>query len=124
MLGSGRVFPVEEERIRVEPFPIPEHWPQLVGVDFGYDHPFAAVHCILDMLERMQTGRWKVFSTCGMWFGEFRLYHRDEGRLVKLQDDLISASRYALMMKRFAISRPKRRGRDRSWENVPHAWMR
>ena len=58
---------------------------------------------ILDMLERMQTQRWKVFATCTMWFGEFRLYHRDEGRIVKLQDDLISASRYALMMKRFAI---------------------
>jgi hypothetical protein len=186
VLGSGRVFPIPEEKIRVEPFPIPNHWPQIIGLDFGWDHPFAATRCawdrdgdvfyvcgeyrereatplvhsgavkpwgtwipcawphdglqhdkgsgdelakqyathglnmlperatfddgssgveagIMDMLERMQTGRWKVFSTCGAWFGEFRLYHREDGTIVKLQDDLISASRYALMMKRFAM---------------------
>ena len=77
---------------------------------------------VLEMLERMQTGRFKVFSTCGAWFGEFRLYHRDGGRIVKLNDDLISASRYALMMRRFAGTRP-RRGLEReprgsgSWMN-------
>ena len=59
----------------------------------------------LEMLERMQTGRWKVFSTCGAWFGEFRLYHREDGRIVKLNDDLISASRYAYMMRRFATTK-------------------
>jgi phage terminase large subunit-like protein len=55
-----------------------------------------------DMLQRMQTGRWKVFSTCGEWLEEFRLYHRKDGKVVKERDDVISASRYALMMKRFA----------------------
>ncbi|WP_459179133.1 phage terminase large subunit family protein, partial [Sinorhizobium meliloti] len=55
-----------------------------------------------DMLQRMQSGRWKVFSTCTEWFEEFRLYHRKDGRIVKERDDLISASRYALMMKRHA----------------------
>lgn len=186
VLGSGRIFPVEEAKITVEPFSIPAHWPQINGLDFGYDHPFAAVHCawdrdadcfyvckeyrereatplthsgaikpwgewiptawphdglqhdkggsceqlaaqytghginmllehatfedggngveagLLDMLERMNTGRWKVFSTCGTWFSEFRLYHREDGKIVKIQDDLLSASRYALMMKRHA----------------------
>jgi hypothetical protein len=29
------------------------------------------------------------------------LYHRKEGRVVKLADDLLSASRYAMMMRRF-----------------------
>jgi hypothetical protein len=33
---------------------------------------------------------------------EFRLYHRDGGKVVKLRDDLISATRYALMCLRFA----------------------
>lgn len=28
---------------------------------------------LADMLDRMQTGRWKVFSTCTHWFEEFRL---------------------------------------------------
>lgn len=57
---------------------------------------------ISDMLQRMQTGRWKVFSTCQLWLEEFRLYHRKDGQIVKERDDVISASRYALMMKRFA----------------------
>ena len=184
-LGSGRIFPVEESEITVKPFPIPKHWPQITGIDFGWDHPFAAariawdrdtdtiyviaeyrqreaspiIHSaalrpwgdwipvawphdglqhdkgsgdqlaaqyraqglnltperatfddgtngveagVSDMLQRMQTGRWKVFSTCASWLEEFRLYHRDDGKIVKERDDLISASRYALMMKRFA----------------------
>ncbi len=57
---------------------------------------------ILDMLQRMQSGRFKVFSTCTMWLEEFRLYHRKDGRVVKEHDDLISASRYATMMLRYA----------------------
>lgn len=57
---------------------------------------------VSDMLQRMQTGRWKVFRTCGLWLEEFRLYHREDGKIVKERDDVISASRYALMMKRFA----------------------
>lgn len=61
---------------------------------------------LTDMLERMQTGRWKVFSTCPLWFEEFRLYHRQDGQVVKERDDVISASRYALMMKRHAKTKP------------------
>ena len=57
---------------------------------------------IFEMLERMQTGRWKVFRHLEDWLGEFRLYHRKDGRVVKLGDDLLSASRYAMMMLRFA----------------------
>src|SRR4029077_21110171 len=68
---------------------------------------------VLEILERMQTGRWKVFSTCGSWFGEFRLYHREGGIIRKKQDALISASRHALMMRRFAsVKRP-------SWSQLP-----
>jgi len=185
VLGSGRIFPVAEEGVAVEPFAIPAHWPQIGGIDFGWDHPTAAVtlawdrdaDCIyvtrayrvkeatpvihaaalrpwgaglpwawphdglqhskdsgeqlaeqyrrqsllmlpehatfedgsngveaglFEMLDRMQTGRWKVFHHLGDWFAEFRLYHRKDGRVVKLADDLMSASRYAMMMLRFA----------------------
>ncbi len=185
-LGSGAVFPVDETKIKIDPIAIPAHWVQIGGMDFGWDHPTAAVklawdrdqdiiyvvdeyreaqrpaleHAALiraafgewlpmawphdghqhdkgsgevladqyrahglkmlsemasfdeggnsveaglqDMLDRMISGRWKVFSTCTMWFEEFRIYHRKDGKLVKLRDDLISASRYGLMMKRFA----------------------
>jgi hypothetical protein len=56
----------------------------------------------------METGRWKVFSHLKDWFAEFRLYHRDNGKIVKLFDDLLSASRYAMMMLRHAIVEPTR----------------
>jgi phage terminase large subunit-like protein len=59
---------------------------------------------IQEMLERMRTGRLKIDETITDWFEEFRLYHRKDGKIVKLQDDLISATRYAIMMKRFAES--------------------
>ena len=184
-LGSGRVFPITEESITVEAMPFPSHWVQIGGMDFGYDHPFAAVKlawdrdadCIyvtatyrvrestpvlqaaalkpwgewlpwawphdglqhdkgsgeqladqyrrqglqmllqratfpdgsngveagvMEMLDRMQTGRLKVFSHLCDWFEEFRLYHREAGKIVKLHDDLLSATRYAMMMLRFA----------------------
>ena len=62
---------------------------------------------VLDMLERMQTGRFKVFRHLTDFFEEFRLYHRKDGKIVKEMDDLICAARYAVMMKRFAIIKPK-----------------
>ena len=34
---------------------------------------------VLEMLERMQTGRLKVFRGLEDWLGEFRLYHRNKG---------------------------------------------
>jgi len=188
-LGSGRIFPVEEDSIKVEPFAIPAFWPRINGIDFGWDHPTAAVQCawdrdadcwyvarahrareatpimhataikawgdwvptawphdglqhdkgsgeqlavqyagaglkmlrdratfedgsngveagLMEMLQRMQTGRFKVFSNLDEWFQEFRLYHRKDGKVVKEMDDLLSASRYALMMKRKAITKP------------------
>lgn len=183
-LGSGRIFPVAEELIRVDPFPIPAHWPRIGGLDFGWDHPTAAselawdrdtdivyvtkayrrreatpiLHAaalkpwgvdlpwawphdgnndtaagpnlasqyraqgltllperatfsdgsnsveagLMEMLDRMQTGRWKVFSNLTDWFEEFRLYHRKDGKVVKEIDDLLSSSRYAMMMLRMA----------------------
>jgi hypothetical protein len=55
------------------------------------------------MYERMETGRWKVFRTCREWLAEQRMYHRDlNGKVVKINDDLISASRTANMMLRHA----------------------
>lgn len=57
---------------------------------------------IAEMLDRMQTGRWKVFKHLEAWLEEFRLYHRKDGKIVKEYDDVICASRYSMMMKRFA----------------------
>jgi hypothetical protein len=185
VLGSGRVFPVDEDTLKVAAFSIPSHWPLIGGLDFGWDHPTGAVKLawdrdgdilyvvnsygvreqtpvihaaalkpwgatlpwswphdglqhdkgsgeqlaaqyraqglemlperatfedgsngveagISEMLDRMLTGRWKVFDHLEDWFAEFRLYHRVDGLIVKLNDDRLSASRYAMMMKRFA----------------------
>jgi hypothetical protein len=66
---------------------------------------------IMDMLDRMQTGRLKVFKHLNDWFEEFRMHHRKDGKIVKLDDDLISATRYAMMMKRFAVVNMKQPAR-------------
>jgi Terminase RNaseH-like domain len=64
---------------------------------------------LMEMLTRMQTGRWKVFNHLNDWLDEFRLYHRKDGKVVKEHDDLLCASRYALMMKRHASTARARR---------------
>lgn len=194
-LGSGRIFPVEEEFLREAPVTLPKFWPRLAGIDFGWDHPTAVVwgaidrdtdtlhiydcyrrkeatpilHAatvkakgawipvawphdglqhdkgsgealakqyrdlgvnmlpqrathppdpkqkqkegeggngveagLMEMLDRMQTGRLKVAKHLEDWWEEFRLYHRDEGKVVKEGDDLMSATRYLVMMLRHA----------------------
>lgn len=62
---------------------------------------------LMDLLDRMQTGRFKVFAHLVDFWEEFRLYHRKDGRVVKEMDDIMSAIRYALMMKRHAITKPR-----------------
>lgn len=57
---------------------------------------------LAEMLMRMETGRLKVFAHLNEWFEEFRLYHRKDGKVVKEYDDILSATRYALMSLRFA----------------------
>ena len=204
ILGSGRVFPVAEDAIKVKSFPIPAHWPRIVGIDFGWGHPTAvvwmawdrdsdtlfvtdcyrmkeasvAIHAaaiksrgdwcpvawphdglqhdkgsgeqlakqykdmgvnmlpdratfedgsngleagVAEMLTRMQTMRLRVFSHLEEWFEEFRLYHRKDGIIVKLNDDLLSATRYAMMMRRRAKTQEEAEVRMRNGRmpNVP-----
>jgi hypothetical protein len=207
LLGSGRVFPVDEALIKVAPFRIPSHWPVLGALDFGWDHPTAAVKLAWDrdadcvyvthayrrkeatpvihaaahkpwgeslpwawphdglahdkgsgealkdqyeaqglamlparasfedgsngveaglmaMLDRMQTARLKVFAHLEDWFEEFRLYHRKDGQVVKLTDDLMSATRYGIMCLRFAeVARdPMDEMAERPEPYDPFAW--
>lgn len=185
ILGSGRIYPVAEEKITIDPIEIPSHWAQINGLDFGWDHPQACVNLawdrdadivyvtrayrarettpetasitirswgkwiptawphdgyqhdkgsgqqlaeqyreaglnmlndhathaeggngveagLMEILDRMRTGRFKVFSTLADWFEEFRMYHRKDGKVVKERDDLMSGTRYAVMMLRKA----------------------
>jgi phage terminase large subunit-like protein len=54
------------------------------------------------MIDRMRGARWKVFrGQNDGWLEEYRMYHRKDGLLVKIDDDAISASRYAMMMLRY-----------------------
>ena len=50
-------------------------------------------------------GKLKVFKHLNDWFEEFRLYHRKDGKVVKEGDDLMAATRYGIMMLRFASTR-------------------
>lgn len=199
-LGSGRIFPVAEETLAIDQRDFPAYMPRIGGMDFGWDHPFAAVELvwdrdidtvyvtrcyrvreatavihaaalrpwgkrlpwawprdgrretlegagvalakqyeaqglemlaihaqftdksisveagIADMLIRMETGRFKVLKHLNDWFEEFRLYHRKDGRVHKEGDDLMSATRYAIMMLRYAKTslppKPRSSGRQ------------
>lgn len=196
VMGSGLVLPVSDEQITVDPFPIPAHWAKIIGMDFGWDHPSAAVWMawdrdtdttyiyreyrqsnviipvvasavktetwvpvawphdgmkkdprsgrpladlyrkegvnmlskpfsnppspgqqdgqggqgvevgIMAMLTAMEEGRFKVFSSCQQWFEEKGTYHRKDGQIVALRDDLMSASRYAYQSRRYSGTRP------------------
>ena len=194
-LGSGRIYQYADEMVAEQQIAIPAHWPRICGMDFGWDHPTAAVWMAWDrdndvvhvydcyavkeqtplihsvamkargewipvawphdglqhekgtgdelkkqytkhgvaMLkdkathapdkakgekegeggnsvelglvqinERIQTGRLKVAKHLNDWFEEFRLYHREDGKIVKVADDLMDATRYGLMMLRHA----------------------
>ncbi len=190
MLGSGAIFPIQDDDITVPPFEIPSHWAHINGIDFGIDHPGAGAFCawdkdsdtfyvydcyktsgettvyhaeamkkhgkwvptawphdglqrekssnvalkdmfrrqelymlrdfahygdergnsreasLIEMYEYMRTGRFKVFSTLPQWFEEKRMFHRKDGKVVAKFDDIISATRYAFMMRRYAIPKP------------------
>lgn len=89
---------------------LPQHatWP---------DGGFSTEAGIAEMQDRMETGRFKVASHLTEWWEEFRLYHRKDGVIVKERDDVLSATRIGVMMKRFAkqvplgpLNDPKGRG--------------
>jgi hypothetical protein len=198
-IGSGLVFPLGEEKLIIDPIPIPDHWPRICGIDFGFDHPTAcvwlawdrdedelyvydcyrqakaspAIHAsvirtrpsfipiswphdgnrrdsmgnpgladqyrnlgcnmlpfhfenppalgekkggnsveegIMSLLQKMENDKFHVFATLGDWWEEFRMYHRKDGKIVPFRDDLMSATRYAAMAIRFAVS-----GKDPTW---------
>ena len=48
LLGQGAVFTVDERQIKCDPFEIPPYFRQLIGIDFGIDHPFAAAKVAYD----------------------------------------------------------------------------
>jgi len=62
---------------------------------------------IADLWDLMVTGRFKVFGSCQAWWDEFRMYRRDaRGRVVKVNDHLMDATRYVA---RSGLARMKRK---------------
>lgn len=47
-------------------------------------------------IARILSGRFKAFKTLTPFWEEYRMYHRKKGQIVKVNDDVLSATRYAL----------------------------
>lgn len=59
---------------------------------------------LFEIRNLMQSGKFKVFDGLRDFFEEFNQYHRNEnGKIVKVRDDILDALRYAYMMRRYAI---------------------
>ena len=63
---------------------------------------FSTGAAVEELDDRMQTGRFKAVDDLADFWHEVRQYHRDDGKLVKVNDDILSALYKALMMKRYA----------------------
>lgn len=61
---------------------------------------------ILDMQQGFENGTLQVAKHLDEWFDEYRMYHREDGKIVKLRDDMMSATRYGKMMLRYARVQP------------------
>jgi phage terminase large subunit-like protein len=57
-----------------------------------------------EMVNRIATGRLKVFQRCVKLRDEMQTYHRKKGLIVKEGEDLICAMRNAVVMRRFATT--------------------
>lgn len=62
---------------------------------------------VVEMQERLETGRLKVFENCHEFFEEYRFLHRKDGRIVAEKDDVLKAVMYGLMMIRKARTKPR-----------------
>jgi hypothetical protein len=70
---------------------------------------------ILEMLTRMRNGQFKVASHLSDFFDEMRQYHRKDGVIVKLNDDILSATRIGVMARRYG--KPGDIGRAARWQH-------
>ena len=73
-------------------------WTHATFADGGYGLEAS----IADITDRLEGNRLKIFSHLTELIEEIRMFHREDGKIVKQGDDLISALRYAIMMLRFA----------------------
>jgi phage terminase large subunit-like protein len=69
-------------------------------------HSMSTEAGIMDWDQREQLGQLKVASDLNDWLEERRNYHTKDGLIVKVRDDLMSATRIGLMMRRAAKAVP------------------
>lgn len=70
------------------------------------DGGFSTEAGIMEMQQRFETGKLKIAGHLSDFLEEFRMYHRKDGQIVKERDDILSALRMAIMMKRYAKQVP------------------
>jgi len=72
-----------------------------------FKNPDGTIHVepgIMEITDRMRSGRFKVFDDCKGFFREKRLYHREKGQIKKTNDDIMDAVRYgAMMIQRYGV---------------------
>jgi len=76
---------------------------------------------VIKIQEDLTYGRAKVFSIFPEFFEEYRNYHTENGQIVAIREDLMSAWRYAFMSVRFA-QLPKIRVRSKSIQSGVRLW--
>ena len=72
---------------------------------------------IVEMSARISDGRLKVFNTLPEWFQEYRQYHIDKGKIVDVDEDLLSATRYAIQSLRHSITEKDATDWDEEFED-------
>jgi len=48
LMGTGLIYEIDEDKIKVDPFKIPEYWFVINGMDFGWRHPQAHIQMVWD----------------------------------------------------------------------------
>lgn len=78
---------------------------------------------LLEVWQRLSTGRLKVFKSLSNWRAEYRIYRRDEkGRIVKENDHIMDATRYLVNANplHWKIKDADKKKVARSAKRVPH----
>ena len=101
--SGGKQLSKTYEEHGVAMLPKSARYPRAHGEKEDKGGPQPVEPIVEEMFERMVTGRIKVFSSLSDWFEEKRSYHRRDGLIVAKRDDILKATFYAVMMKRYAM---------------------
>lgn len=94
--GTGETYAQIYKKHGLRMYPKHAHW---------RDGGISTEAAVLECQERFRTGRLKIASHLEELLAEIRIYHRKDGQIVKLKDDLISALFKLVMMLRYCQAR-------------------